>query len=167
MRRMCAASTCLLLLGALCRLSADPLAGSESPLGMEREPTGDFDPSRYIGLDLKAALDALGSPQEVFSFRGPEESQDNVVFYYSDFLYLFWYRNRVWQVRCDRRFAKPLFGVAMRMPREVIERTSRRQLAARGDSLFFDLDEAKFPLRVRLVFSNGSLSDLYVYRSDF
>ena len=70
-------------------------------------------------------------------------------------------------MRCDRRFARPLFGMAMGMPRDVIERTSPRQFMAKGDSLFFDLDDSKYPLRVRLVFSNNALTDLYVYRSDF
>jgi hypothetical protein len=154
---------------------ADGAQGSPAagPAGAPTAPAAsapggsDFDPTQFIGLDLKSALDALGAPQAVFSFRGQVEAQDNVVFFYRDFLYLFWYRNRVWQVRCDRRFARPLFGVAMGMPREVIERSSPRQFISKGDSLFFDLEEAKYPLRVRLVFSNDALSDIYIYRSDF
>ncbi len=160
MSRTWAASICLLFLGAASQLFA-------SPEGVAESLQGDFDPAQLIGLDLKTALDALGAPQEVLSFRGPEASQDNVVFYYPDFLYLFWYQNRVWQVRCDRRFSRPFLGVVMGMPREVIERTSQRQLIAKGDSLYFDLDDGKYPLRVRLVFTEGALSDLYVYRSDF
>ena len=160
------AAACLLFLGALSRLAAAPQGVAESPQGAGGAAT-DFDPTQYIGFDLKTALDTLGTPLEVFSFRGPEESQDNVVFYYPDFVYLFWYRNRVWQVRCDRRFARPLFGVTMGMPREVIKRTSAHQFLARGDSLYFDVDDGKFPVRVRLVFSSDALSDLYVYRSDF
>jgi len=127
----------------------------------------DFDPTQFIGLDPKSALDALGAPKEMFPFRSQDDSQDNVVFFYPDYLYLFWYQNRVWQVRCDRRFARPLLGVSMGMPREVIERTSARELTARGDSLYFDLEGAKYPLRVRLVFSNNALTDIYIYRSDF
>ena len=126
-----------------------------------------FDPTKFIGEDVKTALDALGAPKEMFPLRGQDDTQDNVVFFYPDYLYLFWFQNRVWQVRCDRRFTKPLFGMAMGMPREVIERTSARHFTALGDSLYFDVDDAKYPLRVRLVFANGALSDLYVYRSDF
>jgi len=147
-------------------------AGAEAPPagttpGAVTSPAGDFDPTQLIGLDLKAALDSLGAPQEVFSFRGQDDTEDNVVFFYSDYLYLFWYRNRVWQVRCDHRFARPLFGLAMGMPREVIERTSAHPLIPRGDSLYFDLDDSKYPLRVRLVFAGNALADIYVYRSDF
>ena len=131
------------------------------------EGSANFDPTHYIGLDVKSALDALGAPAQVFSFRGQDGGQDSVVFFYPNYLYLFWYRNRVWQVRCDKRVARPMFGVAMGMPREVVERTATRRLMAKGDSLFFDLEEAKYPLRVRLVFSNDALEDIYVYRSDF
>ena len=143
--------------------AAAPAVGSPAAASVPE----DFDPVPYIGLDLKSAVGTLGAPQEVFSFRGPDENQDNVVFYYPDFVYLFWYRNRVWQVRCDRRFPRPLFGVAMGMPREVIQRTSPRRLSANGDSLYFDIDDGKYPLRVRMVFANDALSDIYIYRSDF
>jgi len=184
MRPVSAAVASLLLLGVLFQATGAPQTVAEGAAGAGAPAAGtngspaaapeaavapgaDFDPTQLIGLDLKSALDTLGAPREVFSFRGQDDTQDNVVFFYPDYLYLFWYRNRVWQVRCDRRFVKPLLGVAMGMPREVIQRTSERQFIARGDSLYFDIDETKYPLRVRLVFSNDALADLYVYRSDF
>lgn len=49
----------------------------------------------------------------------------------------------------------------------MIERTSAHPLIPRGNSLYFDLDDSKYPLRVRLVFANNELADMYVYRSDF
>lgn len=141
-------------------------AGAESA-AVESAPSKDLDPTRLIGLDLKSALSTLGVPQEVFPFRGPDETQDNVVFYYADYLYLFWYQNRVWQVRCDRRFARPIFGLTLGLPRETIVRTFPRPLTENGDSLYFDIDETQYPIRVRLVIADGVLSDVYVYRSDF
>jgi hypothetical protein len=127
----------------------------------------DFDPTRFIGLDLPGIVSALGLPQGMFSYRAAEEKLDNVVFYYPDYLYLFWYRNKVWQVRCDRRFAGPVLGLTLGMSHEQVERASPRPLTPNGDSLYFDLDSESYPLRVRLVFTAGVLSDLYVYRSDF
>jgi hypothetical protein len=127
----------------------------------------DFDPVRFIGLDPQAAFSTLGSPQEVFAFRGADEKQDNVVFFYPDFLYLFWYRNRVWQVRVDMRFAKPVFGLSLGMTEEEVEKSRTRPLIPAGNSLYFNLDDEKFPLRVRLLFTSGVLSDVYVYRSDY
>lgn len=134
---------------------------------LARAPAEDFDPTQFIGMDLGNALDTLGPPKEMFSYRGVVESQDNVVFFYPDYLYLFWYKNRVWQVRCDRRFAKPLYGLAFGTPKEQVMVTSTRALTAKGDSLYFDLDGGNYPLRVRLVFAQDGLTDVYVYRSDF
>jgi hypothetical protein len=134
---------------------------------LTRTSADDFDPTRFIGLDIPAAVAALGLPQEMFTYRGVKEKQDNVVFYYPDFLYLFWYKNRVWQVRCDHRFSSTVFGLALGASREQVERTSLRPLTPNGDSLYFDLSDGSFPLRVRLVFTASVLSDLYVYRSDF
>jgi hypothetical protein len=127
----------------------------------------DFDPTRFIGLDIRSAVAALGLPQEMFTYRGTEEQKDNVVFYFPDYLYLFWYRNKVWQVRCDRRFTAPVFGLTLGESREQVERTFLRPLTSNGESLYFDLSDGDVPLRVRLVFTASVLSDLYVYRSDF
>jgi len=134
---------------------------------LARAPAEDFDPTRFVGLDLPSAYAALGAPQEVFSFRGAQASQDNVVFYYPGFLYLFWYQNRVWQVRVDRRFARTVFGLSLGMSAEDVGLTVLRSVVPMGDSLYFDIDDGRYPLRVRLVIAGGVLSDLYVYRSDF
>jgi hypothetical protein len=127
----------------------------------------DLDPTRLIGLDLKSAVDTLGLPQDMFSFRGEVDTSDNVVFYYRNYIYLFWYKDRVWQVRCDRRFSSPVFGFTLGMTREQVQQASGRQLMPLGDSLYFDVEDASYPLRVRLVFAQNVLADLYVYRSDF
>ena len=127
----------------------------------------DIEPLRLIGLEIKDAVAACGLPQEMFSYRGPEESLDNVVFYYPDHCYLFWYKNRVWQVRCDRRFAGAVFGFTLGMSRDQVEKSSPWVLVSNGDSLYFDLEEGSYPVRVRLVFTSSQLTDIYVYRSDF
>jgi hypothetical protein len=126
----------------------------------------DFDPTALIGIDLPGAVGTLGLPQRMFSYRGVDDSQDNVVFYYPDYRYLFWYKDRVWQVRCDKRFVGQVLGLSLGMSRDDVEKTSH-QFVPDGDSLYFDLDGAKYPLRVRLVFAANLLADLYVYRSDF
>jgi hypothetical protein len=126
-----------------------------------------FEPTRAIGMGLKSAVETFGLPQSMFSFRGSEEARDDVVFYYPDHMYLFWYKDKVWQVRYDRRSTAVVHGVSLGMNRQEVEAAvPERPLMTHGDSLYFDL-AGSFPVRVRLVFAGSTLSDIYVYRSDF
>lgn len=126
------------------------------------------EPTRAIGMGLKSAVETFGLPQSMFSFRGSEESRDDVVFYYyADHMYLFWYKDKIWQVRYDRRSNAVVHGVSLGMSRQEVEAAvPERPLVENGDSLYFDLAGA-LPIRVRLVFADGTLSDIYVFRSDF
>ena len=136
-------------------------------LGVLRAGADSPDATGVIGMELKSAVDAFGLPQSMFSFRGTDESRDDVVFYYPDHMYLFWYKDRVWQVRYDRRSNAVVHGVSLGMSRQEVEAAvPERPLVENGDSLYFDL-AGPFPIRVRLVFAGGTLSDIYVFRSDF
>jgi hypothetical protein len=126
-----------------------------------------IDPVPLLGLGLKAATDLLGLPQSMFPFRGTEEARDDVVFYYQGHFYLFWFKDRVWQVRLDRRYEGPVLGLTLGMPRQDAERLCPPPVINDGDSSFFDVAAAPFPVRVRLLFDAGLLADVYVYRSDF
>ncbi len=126
-----------------------------------------FDPLPLIGLDPASAFKAFGPPREIFPFRGVEDGEDNVVFFYDDYLYMFWFRNRVWQVRFDRRFDGQVLGLSLGMTREQVEQASTRSLISTGDSLYFDVAGASYPVRVRLMFDAEGLCDIYVYRSDY
>ena len=79
----------------LCLLSFVPQAEAE-----------ELDIPSLIGMDLASAIEGLGAPQEAYAIRGEELWQDDVVFYYEQHLYLFWFRNRIWQVRLDSRYAE-------------------------------------------------------------
>jgi hypothetical protein len=125
------------------------------------------EPTRVIGMALKPAIETFGLPQSLFSFRGSEEARDDVVFYYADHMYLFWYKDRVWQVRYDRRSSAVVHGASLGMTRQEVEAAvPERPLVENGDSLYFDV-AGSFPVRVRLVFAGSTLTDIYVYRSDF
>jgi hypothetical protein len=127
----------------------------------------DFDPTRLIGLNLEAAVQALGLPREMYCYRQALPEEDDVVFYYPDSVYLFWFQNRVWQVRCDRRFAATVLGLSLGMPRDQVRWMGMQPLSEEGDSLYFDLNGGSYPMRMRLVFADNRLTDLYVYRSDY
>jgi hypothetical protein len=122
-----------------------------------------------IGMQLKPVVDAFGLPQSMFTFRGSDETRDDVVFFYTtDHMYLFWYKDRVWQVRFDRRATATVHGVSLGMNRAGVEAAVvERPLVSSGDSLYFDLDGTSIPVRVRLAFTGDAVSDIYVYRSDF
>jgi hypothetical protein len=139
-------------------------ASAQEPASAQGSP----EPSRVIGMELKSAIDAFGFPQSMFTFRGSDESRDDVVFYYPAHMYLFWFKDRVWQVRFDRRSTAGFRGVVPGMTRQEVEATVKeRPLVTSGDSLYYDLDAGSFPIRVRLVFAGSDLTDIYVFRSDF
>ena len=126
------------------------------------------EPAQVLGMNLKSALDAFGLPLNMFSFRGSEEDRDDVVFYYPDHKYLFWFKDRVWQIRYDRRANVELHGVSLGMTRQEVEAVVKeRPLVEQGDSLYFDLPSDSFPVRVRIVFAGSTVTDLYAYRSDY
>jgi hypothetical protein len=127
-----------------------------------------IDATRLLGMDPAAAVAALGAPGQLFAWRGSEPARDTVVFYYPDAMYLFWYKDRVWQVRFDRRYPGSVLGLTMGMFRDLaLAVIGGRPSVASGDSLYVDLAASPFPVRARLVFDGDVLSDLYVYRSDF
>lgn len=165
--------------GILPVLAAALLAAAAGPCGAEEgaaapqapaAPAGaeaasdapkDFDPLPLIGLDLAAAYAAFGVPWDVFPF------EQAVVFYYPDHKYLFWFQNRVWQVRVDRRYPDSAMG--FRMGDSKAEATARigRLFQDLGDAVSFRIESAGYPMEARLVFEDGRLADLYVYRSDW
>ncbi len=118
-------------------------------------------------MEIGEAVKALGLPHDMFTWRGEDASRDNVVFFYPDAVYLFWFRDRVWQVRFDRRYGSPVLGLTLGMSREQVLSIRAGRVFGSGDSLYFDLDSPDFPVRVRLVFEVGFLTDVYVYRSDY
>jgi hypothetical protein len=149
-----------------CAFGPGPAFAAESAGGGAARPP-EFDPLPLLGMDAAAALDSFGPPREVFPVRGAGQDEDDVVFFYDSFLYLFWFQNRVWQVRFDRRFDGSVLGLAIGMSRAEVETCCRGRLVASEDSSYFDLPGCPCPVRVRVVFEEGYASDIYVYRSDW
>ena len=123
-----------------------------------------------LGMDLESAYGALGAPSMVFSHRGEEEWEDDVVFYYENHIYLFWFRNKVYQVRVDERYAHDFFGLRMGIPKIFAANSLRKVgkfMQEVDNSIIFHLIGYQYPLRVRAIFQQGVLNDFYIYRSDF
>ena len=96
-------------------------------------------------MDPSAALAAFGPPREIFPLRGLEEAEDDVVFFYDESLYMFWYRNRVWQVRFDRRFERRVLGLTMGMSRTEVEQACPAPLLAVGGFAVFRRGGLRLP----------------------
>lgn len=121
----------------------------------------------YIGLDLKAAFSLLGAPQEIFSYRGEKEEYDDIVFFYDNHLYLFWFQNRVWVVRVDKDYSESFLGINMGMSKSEIINIINRPYKEIDDSLVFFLKDQGYPVRLRLFFEKECLTDVYLFRGDF
>ena len=139
------------------------LAAGAAPAG----PAEPCSPTELIGMDPAQAFAALGAPAGIFTQRGTVANEDDVVFFYPDFRYVFWFGNRVWQVSCDRRYAGSVLGFSIGIGRAEAEAAAPGRLQESGGSLFLSVDTGRFPLRVRLAMADGRVTDIYVYRSDW
>lgn len=139
----------------LCLLSFIPQAEAE-----------ELDIPSLIGMDLASAIEGFGAPQEVYAVRGEELRQDDVVFYYEQHFYLFWFRNRIWQVRLDGRYGDNFFKVSMGAAREEVLEAMGQPFKELDDSLIYNLEDRGYPVRLRFYFTHGQLDDFYCYRGD-
>ncbi|MDX9801668.1 MAG: hypothetical protein RBT69_10070, partial [Spirochaetia bacterium] len=123
-------------------------------------------PENLLGLNPSEIFEIIGAPESVYTMRGKLEWQDDVIFYYSTNLYLFFYDNRVWQVRGDYRFEGSLLGVKAGMEREKTRKLLGKPASEEKDEDIY-LNPAKmtrlekgFPVRMRLIFDqNSRISD--------
>lgn len=147
--------------------SPPPSESTADPRTKTTQLPGERPLASLLGMTLSEATASFGAPDQVFPVRGEKAWEDDVVFYYSDHSYLFWFRDRVWQVRVDRRFAGKAIGVSMGDSKSAVESVLGKPFHVGSDSEIFILPDRGFPVRARLFFTDGRLSDLYVYRGDF
>jgi hypothetical protein len=119
------------------------------------------DPASLIGLSLEALFSRFGSPESVYTVRGLEEWQDDVVFVYNDWdLYI--YRNRVWQLGL-----KSAYGISLGDTRNAVLVIAGERAQSNDDYVLFPLSGRAWPLMVRANFDpSGLVSAIFVYRSD-
>ena len=118
-------------------------------------------------MTLESALEELKEPGSFYPLRGETPSQDTVVFYYPEHVYLYWFEDRVWQIRFDHRFDGPVMGIEFGDDR--LEVRDRLGTPAYQDevSLVYELEQTNFPVRVRVFFVENAVHDIYIYRGDF
>lgn len=133
-------------------------------------PSWTFDrkePLSFLGSTIREIFDRPLIPEEIFSHRGAVEKDDNVVFYYSDGFYLFWYDKRVWQIRYDRTFKDSIKGFSMGMDRKKAMKMKGKLLKESEAFAIFQIQDNPYPVRIKLYFENEVLEDLYIYRADY
>lgn len=144
---------------------AVPAPAPGAPEAAAEAPPAASDPSAWLGLTPAQSYALRGAPAEVFPMP-VDEKRWQVVHFYSDHTYLFWTSNRVWQVRLDKLWTGALKGVVMGASRTDAEAAWGEPLA-RGDNWsVWALPYQTFPRRIRMVFTDGLLADVYLYRSD-
>jgi hypothetical protein len=114
-----------------------------------------------IGLKLPKLFEGFGPPDTVYAARGNELWQDDVVFQYAgkDF---FIYKDRVWQVKFSS-----VFGISLNDPKQAAMLRLGSTAADNGDYALLPLQGGDWPLMIRVNFTAGFVSAIYVYRSDF
>ena len=120
-----------------------------------------------LGMTPYEAFGTFGAPETIYPQPGPAEWQQDVVFYYSDHSYLYWFENRVWQVRFDRRHKDPVLGVYMGSSQNLVRSVLGPPLADEPGELVYPMVERGFPMRLRLLFEEDRLIEAFLYRCDF
>jgi hypothetical protein len=120
------------------------------------------DPSWLVGATLQSIITQFGSPLAVYSVRGPESWQDDVVFSY-DGIDLYWYQNRVWQIGLSQGY-----GIKKGDKKEAVLAILGEPLIQEESYLVFRLPSRGWPLRLRVSFSEQQVvKALFVYRPDY
>jgi hypothetical protein len=129
--------------------------------------SGPDDPTGLIGMDPSQLYAALGAPREIFTWRAADPAEDDLVFFYPDFRYVFWFQSRVWQVRFDHRYTGTVLGFSIGMGSGEAQTLGEGRLLESEGSLYLTLDTGPYPIRVRLAMVDDRVADIYVYRSDW
>lgn len=125
-------------------------------------------PEEAIGLTLEQAISVFGYPDSMYVYRGEEAWQDDVVFYYPNHLYLFWYNDRVWQIRLDKRYTAPFFGLSIGDSKETVNELLGNAIGAEENWEVYQMASDGFSIRMRLFYSEeNEINDVYIYRGDY
>ena len=127
------------------------------------------DLASLLGLTIAEIFDLMGPPSEIFSLRGGKEAEDLVVFFYDNRIYLFWYLDRVWQIRADSFFEGKVFSFVMGSQKDDIVKELGPPAFSDDASCIYNITVPGFihPVRGRFFFENNLLHDFYLFRGDF
>ena len=126
-------------------------------------------PETWLGLRPEEAYRLLGAPAEISAVNDGAGHLD-VIHYYPNFTYLFWFDNHVWQVRLDRRYTASFLGLRMGMTLEetqsILSKSLGTPVGTGKDWTVWPLTYQNFPRRLKLYFEDNKLVDAFYYRGD-
>lgn len=126
------------------------------------------DSASFLGLGLSAALERCGAPSSVEALRGEESWQDDVVFAYASGYSLYWFGDRLWQIRFGKGYAGSVYGLFVGDGSDKVLSLLGTPYYQGEGGLVYRLPFRGYPVRLRVVLSaSGAVSDLYLYRADF
>jgi hypothetical protein len=114
-----------------------------------------------IGLKLEDLFQRFGAPKTVHAARGDEDWQDDVVFIYNEGDFYI-YRDRVWQIGL-----KSGYGVKIGDPKAAALLVFADKAQDNGDYLLYPITGGAWPLSLRINFTAGKISGIFVFRTDF
>jgi len=119
------------------------------------------EPFSFVGMTLTELITRFGVPESVYTARGDEEWQDDVVFVYDagDF-YIF--RDRVWQIGITS-----VYGIRTGDLKAVALLILGDEARDMGDYILFRLHGSAWPLSLRVSIRDDRISAIYIYRPDF
>lgn len=120
----------------------------------------------YIGCDPKKAFAAFGCPVSLNVLRGAEPSLDDVVSVHEAGVYLFWFRDRVWQIGFGSYFTGTFEGVKIGMKEADLTAKLGKPLLRDEKMIVYEIFHREFPVSMRFVIEQGKVSEMYLYRSD-
>jgi hypothetical protein len=118
-------------------------------------------PVTFIGLTLVELYTGLGVPKNVYSARGLEEWQDDVVFVFDEGDFYI-YRNRVWQIGLQKAM-----GINIGDSAGVVSLLLGTRAETHGNSVFYPIHEGAWPMMMRCDIESGRVKAIFIYRTDF
>ncbi|MCX7788419.1 MAG: hypothetical protein N2442_12080 [Spirochaetes bacterium] len=142
-----------------------PLTANPAQWG--RMDPNTLEPETLLGMTLEEGFQRFGPPQQVGTVRGTEPWQDDVLFIYSQGVSLFWFQDRVWQIRLSASFPGKVRGIQIGDSRDRVVEILGFPYYTEKDWILYHFEGPSYPIRLRVFFREGLVEDMYLYRGDF
>jgi len=156
-----------LILWGVGLIALEQFALLANPAQVSRMDPNTLEPETLLGLTLEEGFQRLGPPHQVGTVRGSEPWQDDVLFIYPLGVSLFWFQDRVWQIRLSAPFTGKVRGIQIGDSRDQVIGVLGPPYYSEKDWILYHFEGPSYPIRLRVFFREGLVEDMYLYRGDF